>query len=88
VLTGLGGWVYAARPALAARCSAAGGAGVQRQSAGDGNNAEDDLYAVRAGDKAARDLFAYSIAHLSLLVRRTAGRAWRRRMHSIPGLGG
>jgi len=35
--------------------------------AGDANAAEDELYAVRAGDKAARDLFAYSIAHLTLL---------------------
>ncbi|GGE39481.1 protoheme IX farnesyltransferase [Marinicauda pacifica] len=40
---------------------------VLMSKAGEANAAEDELYAVRAGDKAARDLFAYSIAHLSLL---------------------
>jgi protoheme IX farnesyltransferase len=40
---------------------------VYASKAGDVPNAEDELYAVRSGDKCARDLFAYSIAHLSLL---------------------
>ena len=41
--------------------------GADENDARDANAAEDELYAVRAGDKAARDLFAYSIAHLTLL---------------------
>lgn len=67
LITGLGGIGYA----LAVL---AGGAlffllalRVLLSKAGDANAAEDELYAVRAGDKAARDLFAYSIAHLTLL---------------------
>lgn len=68
VFTGLGGWVYA---------GAAFGGGalflilavrVFRSRAGEAGSAEEgDLYAVRSGDKAARDLFAYSIAYLALL---------------------
>lgn len=68
VFTGLGGWVYAA--------AAFGGGAlflilayrVFRSRAGEAGSAEEgDLYAVRSGDKAARDLFAYSIGYLALL---------------------
>lgn len=67
LVTGLGGIGYAI-------AVVAGGAiffllalRVLASKAGESNAAEDELYAVRAGDKAARDLFAYSIAHLTLL---------------------
>lgn len=68
VFTGLGGWVYAA--------AAFGGGAlflilayrVFRSRAGEAGSAEEgDLYSVRSGDKAARDLFAYSIGYLALL---------------------
>ena len=68
VLTGLGGLVYAAT-------SLGGGAlflllavRVFNSRAGEAGSAEEgELYAVRAGDKAARDLFAYSIGYLAAL---------------------
>jgi len=68
VFTGLGGAVYGA-------CAIGGGAlflllafRVWRSKAGEAGSAEDGaLYAVRAGDKQARDLFAYSIGYLALL---------------------
>lgn len=68
VLTGLGGLAYAAT-------SLGGGAlflllavRVFNSRAGEAGSAEDGaLYAVRAGDKAARDLFAYSIGYLTVL---------------------
>ncbi|MHA6288965.1 heme o synthase [Maricaulis sp. CAU 1757] len=68
VLTGLGGAIYALT-------SLGGGAlfmllalRVFRSRAGEAGSAEEGaLYAVRAGDKAARDLFAYSIAYLAAL---------------------
>ncbi|MCW5724980.1 MAG: heme o synthase [Maricaulaceae bacterium] len=68
LLTGLGGLVYGA-------VAVAGGAlflllawRVFRSRAGEaGSAAEGALYAVRAGDKCARDLFAWSIAYLALL---------------------
>ena len=68
VLTGLGGVVYGV--------TALGGGAlfmllawrIFRSRAGEaGSTAEADLYAVRAGDKAARDLFAYSIGYLAVL---------------------
>ena len=68
VFTGLGGIVYAA-------ASIGGGVlflllavRVFRSRAGEAGSAADgELYAVRSGDKAARDLFAYSIGYLTLL---------------------
>lgn len=68
VATGLGGAIYAA-------ASIGGGVlflllavRVFRSRAGEAGSAADgDLYAVRSGDKAARDLFAYSIGYLALL---------------------
>jgi protoheme IX farnesyltransferase len=68
VLTSLGGLVYAAT-------SIGGGAlflllawRVFNSRAGEGGSAEEAaLYAVRAGDKAARDLFAFSIGYLTVL---------------------
>lgn len=88
VLTGLGGWLYAGAAGLGGALFALLAVRVFASKAGDGNHAEDELYAVRAGDKAARDLFAYSIAHLSLLfaallVEHGAGAYW-----ALPGLGG
>jgi protoheme IX farnesyltransferase len=67
ILTGLGGLVYAGAAGLGGLLFAVLAVRVYASRAGDEPNAEDELYAVRAGDKAARDLFAYSIAHLSLL---------------------
>lgn len=68
VLTGLGGVVYALT-------SLGGGAlflllawRVFNSRAGEAGSAEEGaLYAVRAGDKAARDLFAFSIGYLAAL---------------------
>ena len=68
VLTSLGGVIYAAT-------SLGGGAlflllawRVFNSRAGEAGSAEEGaLYAVRAGDKAARDLFAYSIGYLAVL---------------------
>ncbi|WP_417488061.1 heme o synthase [Maricaulis sp.] len=68
VLTGLGGAVYGVT-------SLGGGAlflllawRIFRSRAGEAGSAEEGaLYAVRAGDKAARDLFAYSIGYLTVL---------------------
>jgi heme o synthase len=67
LFTGLGGLAYAGAVALGGAIFLALAVRVLMSRAGDANAAEDELYAVRAGDKAARDLFAYSIAHLSLL---------------------
>lgn len=67
VLTGLGGLVYLVAASAGGLLFASLAVRVFLSKAGDANAAEDALYAVRAGDKAARDLFAYSIAHLSLL---------------------
>ena len=67
IVTGLGGWVYAGAVVLGGALFALLAIRVFVSRAGDANAAEDELYAVRAGDKAARDLFAYSIAHLTLL---------------------
>ena len=68
LVTGLGGWVYGVS-------AIAGGAlflllawRIYQSRAGEAGSADEDtLYAVRAGDKAARDLFAYSIGWLTLL---------------------
>ena len=88
VLTGLGGIVYAAT-------SLGGGAlfmllawRVFNSRAGEAGSAEEGaLYAVRAGDKAARDLFAFSIGYLAalfaaLIVEHGFGAFW-----AIPGVG-
>ncbi|MCP2670906.1 heme o synthase [Maricaulaceae bacterium EIL42A08] len=88
VLTGLGGLVYTGAVVLGGALFALLALRVFNSRAGDGNNAEDELYAVRAGDKAARDLFAYSIAHLTLLfaallVEHGAGAFW-----ALPSFGG
>lgn len=88
VLTGLGGVAYAAT-------SLGGGAlflllawRVFNSRAGEAGSAQEgELYAVRAGDKAARDLFAYSIGYLTvlfaaLIVEHAFGMYW-----AIPGIG-
>ncbi len=67
VITGLGGVVYAVAAGVGGALFMALAVKVWRSRAGDAPGAEDELYAVRAGDRCARDLFAYSIAHLSLL---------------------
>lgn len=89
VLTGLGGVGYALT-------SLGGGAlflllawRIFRSRAGEaGSAAEGELYAVRAGDKAARDLFAYSIGYLAalfaaLIAEHGLGMYW-----AVPGVGG
>ena len=85
VATGLGGLLYAA-------ISGAGGAlflllavRVARSQAGE-RDGGGDLYAVARGDKAARDLFAFSILYLALvfaalLVEHGAGAYW-----PVPGV--
>ncbi|MEN0652846.1 MULTISPECIES: heme o synthase [Hyphobacterium] len=68
VFTGLGGWVYAAAAFGGGALFLVLAARVFRSRAGEAGSAEDgELYAVRAGDKVARDLFAYSIGYLALL---------------------
>ena len=67
VFIGLGGVVYAVAAFAGGALFALLALRVFGSKAGEANAAEDALYAVRAGDKAARDLFAYSIAHLALL---------------------
>lgn len=81
LVTGLGGWMYAIAAGLGGALFALLALRVHASRAGDTPGAEDELYAVRAGDKSARDLFAYSIAHLSLLfaallVEHGAGAYW------------
>ncbi len=67
VFIGLGGVAYAVAAFAGGALFALLAVRVFTSRAGEANAAEDALYAVRAGDKAARDLFAYSIAHLALL---------------------
>jgi len=68
VFTGLGGWVYAAAAFGGGALFLILAVRVFRSRAGEAGSAEEgELYAVRSGDKAARDLFAYSIAYLALL---------------------
>jgi protoheme IX farnesyltransferase len=67
LVTGLGGWMYAVAAVLGGALFALLALRVHASRAGDTPGAEDELYAVHAGDKSARDLFAYSIAHLTLL---------------------
>lgn len=67
LFTGLGGIGYALAVILGGALFFLLALRVLVSKAGEANAAEDELYAVRAGDKAARDLFAYSIAHLALL---------------------
>lgn len=67
VLTGLGGMVYAGSALVGGAIFLILALRVYRSKAGDANAAEDELYAVRFGDKAARDLFAFSIGYLSLI---------------------
>lgn len=89
VLTGLGGLVYSAT-------SLGGGAlflllavRIYKSRAGEAGSAEEGaLYAVRAGDKAARDLFAFSIGYLTvlfaaLIVEHAFGAYW-----AVPGVNG
>lgn len=67
LVTGLGGVGYALAVVLGGALFFLLALRVLMSKAGEAGAAEDELYAVRAGDKAARDLFAYSIAHLTLL---------------------
>ncbi|PWE17660.1 protoheme IX farnesyltransferase [Marinicauda salina] len=67
LLTGLGGAIYAVAAIGGGALFLLLATRVFLSRAGDEAAAEDELYAVRAGDRAARDLFAYSIAHLALL---------------------
>ncbi len=88
VVTGLGGWVYTGAVVLGGALFALLALRVFNSRAGDGNHAEEELYEVRAGDKAARDLFAYSIAHLSLLFAALLVEHGAGAYLALPGLGG
>jgi heme o synthase len=67
-LTGLGGWLYAAVAGLGGALFLLLSARVFASKAGEqGAVGDADLYLVQRGDKAARDLFAFSIAYLFLL---------------------
>lgn len=65
--TGLGGLVYAGAAGLGGLLFLFLSWRVLSSRAGEAGTDEDGLYEVRAGDRAARDLFAFSIAHLTLL---------------------
>lgn len=70
VATGLGGWFYGATAAGAGAVFLILASRVARSRAGDGMAASlsaEDLYEVRKGDRAARDLFAFSILYLFAL---------------------
>ncbi len=67
VITGLGGVIYAVAAALGGALFALLALRIHASKAGEAGTDEAELYAVRAGDKAARDLFAFSIGHLALL---------------------
>jgi protoheme IX farnesyltransferase len=65
VLTGLGGWLYAAVAGLGGAMFLALAWRVFASKAGDNNDdAGGDLYAVKQGDLHARNLFAFSILYL------------------------
>ncbi|MGP1274268.1 heme o synthase [Glycocaulis sp.] len=65
--TGLGGLIYAGAALLGGALFLFLSWRVLNSRAGEAGTDEDGLYEVRAGDRAARDLFAFSIAHLALL---------------------
>ncbi|MEE2525309.1 heme o synthase [Hyphobacterium sp. HN65] len=68
VLTGLGGWLYGAVAVFGGAIFLLLAWRIFVSRAGEAGSAEEGaLYAVRAGDKAARDLFAYSIGYLAAL---------------------
>jgi heme o synthase len=71
VLTGLGGWVYAGVSSVLSLAFMALSLRVLRSRAGEGKYSAEsksaDLYDVRKGDKAARDLFGFSILYLFAL---------------------
>ncbi len=68
VLTGLGGVLYGLTAFLGGAVFIILAWRIYDSRAGEAGSAEDGaLYAVRAGDKAARDLFAYSIGYLATL---------------------
>lgn len=68
VLTGLGGLLYAGVGLIVGSFFLLLAFRVWRSRAGDAKHeGSQDLYEVRAGDKAARDLFAFSILYLFLL---------------------
>jgi protoheme IX farnesyltransferase len=68
VATGLGGWLYAVVATGAGALFVVLAARIAFSRAGEAGSADTgDLYAVRAGDRAARDLFAFSILYLFAL---------------------
>jgi heme o synthase len=82
VLTGLGGGLYAMAAGLGGALFVLLAVRVFASRAGESGAVGDaDLYAVQRGDKAARDLFAFSIGYLfclfaALLVEHGAGLHW------------
>lgn len=68
IFTGLGGLLYAGTAIIPGSIFLLLSFRVWRSRAGDGRHVgSEDLYEVRVGDKAARDLFAFSILYLFLL---------------------
>ena len=67
--TGLGGWLYAAVAGLGGALFVLLAVRIARSPAGERTDepGSPDLYAVKRGDKAARDLFAFSILYLFLM---------------------
>ena len=84
---GLGGVVYAIAALSGGALFLTLALRVFTSRAGDAKAAEDALYAVRAGDKAARDLFAFSIAHLALLFAALLVEHGAGAFIALPGLG-
>jgi protoheme IX farnesyltransferase len=64
VATGLGGWLYAAVSIGLGAMFVLLAVRVARSRAGEAGTDEADLYEVKMGDRAARDLFAFSILYL------------------------
>jgi protoheme IX farnesyltransferase len=93
-LTGLGGWLYAVVAALGGALFLLLSVRVYSSKAGEqGAVGDADLYLVKRGDKAARDLFAFSIAYLfaifaALLVEHGAGLHWAFPWTPLAGLAG
>jgi protoheme IX farnesyltransferase len=67
VATGLGGWLYGLVAAATGALFVLLAVRVFKSRAGEAGSDKADLYEVKAGDRAARDLFAFSILYLFAL---------------------
>tara|TARA_R110002096_G_scaffold325390_2_gene519374 strand:+ start:238 stop:1233 length:996 start_codon:yes stop_codon:yes gene_type:complete len=89
VLTGLGGIAYALTSIGGGVLFLLLAVRVFNSRAGEAGSAEEGaLYAVRAGDKAARDLFAYSIGYLTVLFAALIIEHGFGAYVAVPGVGG